>query len=152
MCRRLRSCIPHHVQQFFDAVQRHLVLGGKCKATLQDAAAAYQEDMLGPRGHIDMDHYEERLKLVLGIHGYRVALELLAQTAAMGSLDKEDIRSYGQTLRVWGEVDEDQIPHVLEVLEHDGYLRRHPDGYRFESGLLEDWQRARQGLPVTSFT
>ena len=151
MCRRLRSCIPHHVQQFFDAVQRHLVLRGKCRAKLQDAAAAYQEDMLGPRGHIDMDHYEERLKLVLGIHGYRVALELLAQTAAKGSLDKEDIQSYGQILRAWGDGDEDQIPHVLEVLEHDGYLRRHPDGYRFESGLLEDWQRARQGLQITSF-
>ena len=152
MCRRLRSCIPHHVQQFFDAVQRHLVLEERRMATLEDAMAAYQEDMLGPRGRIDMDHYEERLKLVLGIDGYRVALELLAQTAAKGSLDKEAIHRYGQTLRVMGDGDEDQISHVLDVLEHDGYLRRHTSGYRFESGLLEDWQRARQGLQITSFT
>ena len=152
MCGRLRCCIPHHVQQFFDAVQRHLALAGKRSATSEDAGAAYREDMLGPRGRIDMDHYEERLKLVLGIDGYRVALELLAQTAANGSLDKEAMQGYGQALRALGDGDEDRIPHVLDVLEHDGYLRRHPGGYRFESGLLEDWQRARQGRSVAPFT
>ena len=98
MCRRLRSCIPHHVQQFFDALHRHLTLQGECVATLEDAETAYREDMLGTRGRIDMDHYEERLKLVLGIDGYRVALELLARTAVKGSLSKEAIQIYERTL------------------------------------------------------
>ncbi len=99
-----------------------------------------------------MDHYEERLKLVLGIGGYRVALELLARTAAKGSLDKQAILSYERTLRAMGDGGVDQIPHVLDVLEHDGYLGRGPNGYRFESGLLEDWRRAREGLPFVPFT
>ena len=152
MCRRLRSCIPHHVQQFFDALHRHLTLQGKCDAILEDAESAYREDMLGTRGRIDMDHYEERLKLVLGIDGYRVALELLARTAVKGSLNKETIQIYGRALGALGDGGADRIPHVLDVLEHDGYLRRQPDGYKFESGLLEDWQCARKGLPFVPFT
>lgn len=152
MCRRLRPCIPHHVQQFFDAIHRHLTLEGKSEATLRDAETAYREDMLGSRGRIDMDHYEERLKLVLGIEGYRVALELLARTAAKGFLEKEAIEMYRQAIAFLGDGSADQIPHVLDVLEHDGYLQIQPNGYRFESGLLEDWQRARCGLPFLEFT
>ncbi len=152
MCRRLRSCIPHHVQQFFDALHRHLTLQGKCDATLEDAETAYREDMLGTRGRIDMDHYEERLKLVLGIDGYRVALELLARTAVKGFLNKEAIQIYRRTLGALGDGGVDRIPHVLDVLEHDGYLGRQPNGYKFESGLLEDWQRAREGLPFVPFS
>lgn len=152
MCRRLRSCIPHHVQQFFDALHRHLTLRGRRAATLSDAETAYREDMLGTRGRIDMDHYEERLKLVLGIDGYRVALELLARTASEGLLHKQAIQAFGQTLASLGDGGADQIPHVLDVLEHDGYLGMQSEGYRFESGLLEDWQRAREGLPFLPFT
>ena len=43
------------------------------------------------------------------------------------------------------------IDDVLRVLEHDGYLGPRGDGYRFVSGLLEDWWRARHGrhfLPI----
>lgn len=35
------------------------------------------------------------------------------------------------------------IPH--HVLEHDGYLTPSGDHYRFTSGLIEDWWRARHG-------
>ena len=147
MCRRLRCCIPHHVQQFFDALHRHLKIQERWNATLEDAEVAYREDMLGTRGWIDMDHYEDRLKLVLGIDGYRVALELLALTATEGSLRPESIRRYERTLRASGDGGVASIPFVMEMLERDGYLARRPDGYRFESGLLEDWQRARRGLP-----
>ena len=37
------------------------------------------------------------------------------------------------------------VEDVLHVLEHDGYLARQGDGYRFVSGLLEDWWRVRYG-------
>ena len=151
MCRRLRCCIPHHVQQFFDALHRHLKIQGRQNATLEDAEIAYREDMLGTRGRIDMDHYEDRLKLVLGIDEYRVALELLALTATMGSLRPESIRHYKGNLHALGDNGETSIPFVLEILERDGYLARRLDGYCFESGLLEDWQRARRGLPFVPF-
>ena len=41
--------------------------------------------------------------------------------------------------------DEVSIDDVLYSLEHDGYLERHASDYRFISGLLEDWWRARHG-------
>ena len=31
------------------------------------------------------------------------------------------------------------------MLEHDGYLAPYGDGYRFVSGLIEDWWRTRHG-------
>ena len=34
---------------------------------------------------------------------------------------------------------------VLHLLEHDGYLERRNGGYRFVSGLLEDWWSNRHG-------
>ena len=35
------------------------------------------------------------------------------------------------------------IPELLYILEHDGYLEPHEGGFRFVSGLLEDWWRTR---------
>ena len=35
---------------------------------------------------------------------------------------------------------------TLEVLEHDGYLERKADRYRFVSKLLRDWWKARHAF------
>ena len=35
MCRRLRRCVPHHVQQFFDSLHEHLRRDGKNVATIR---------------------------------------------------------------------------------------------------------------------
>lgn len=130
-CSRIRSCVPHHVQQFFEAVHRHLRIANSSRATLEIADRAYREDMLGARGQIDMDHYENRLRLVLGPDESRVARQLLARAARTGGLDVPAA-----------------VPFVADILEQDGYLIRQGQKLRFVSGLLEDWQRARQGLPV----
>ena len=152
MCRRLRSCVPHHVQQFFDALHRVLRLAGRSMATLEDAERAYRNDMLGTRGRIDLEHYEERLKLVLGPERFQIALELLARTARERLLGSAAVNSYQGELRAIGEGDDSGIPFVLDVLEHDGYLAKNEKGeFRFRSGLLEDWQRARHGLPFRRF-
>ena len=44
------------------------------------------------------------------------------------------------------------IKDVLHVLEHDGYLTRGDGGYRFVSGLVEDWWRARNGRAFVPFS
>ena len=44
------------------------------------------------------------------------------------------------------------VPLVLEVLVQDGYLTRQGEEFRFASGLLEDWQRSRRGLPINPLT
>lgn len=149
MCQRLRACIPHHVQQYFDAVQRRLRLAGRTRALLQDVDEAYGNDMLGTRGRIDRDHYEDRLKLILGLKAYPLALEILARTARAGVWTANDQRAYEDELQTLGEGGATTMSLVLDVLEHDGYLASHEDGYRFESGLLEDWQRVSLGLPPT---
>ena len=148
VCHRLRCCIPHHVQQFFDAIHRQLRLAERSDAILEDADTAYRHDMLAARGQIDMDHYEERLKLVLGTDAYRVALELLARAASEGSLSPESISAYKSMLDVSQDAGAASVPFVLEVLMHDGYFTRQGEEFRFASGLLEDWQRSRKGLPI----
>lgn len=102
---------------------------------------------------VDGDRFfEERLKLVLGTDAYRVALELLARAASARSLSPESINTYKSMLDVSQEAGAASVPFVLEVLIHDGYFTRRGEEFRFASGLLEDWQRSRKGLPINPLT
>ena len=114
---------------------------------LEDVARVYASEMLSVRGQADLDHYESRLKLVLGPDGYRAALYLLTEAAVNdGVLQRGAIDRYGEHFRVWAVADHSvPIDDVLRVLEHDGYLEPRGDDYRFVSGLLEDWWCARHG-------
>ena len=146
MCDRLRCCVPHHVQQFFDYLHEHLRRTGTSRATLADVEQVYQRDLLGVRGQIDLEHYEGRLRLALGADGYRSALDLLTEAAVNGgSLTRSAIEEYRRL--AGASQSENQVPaeDMLHALEHDGYLERHDDGYRFVSRLLQDWWHARHG-------
>ena len=149
MCRRLRCQIPHHVQTFFDAVHEYLRRARRTRASLQDIETVYIGDMLGVRGQIDLEHYESRLRMVLGTAGYRIALELLTEASvSKGVLRDDAINRYCEYVRSQiedAQVDLLAVEDILHVLEHDGYLGRESDGYRFVSGLLEDWWLARYG-------
>ncbi len=144
MCRRLRCLIPHHVQGFFDALDEDLRLAGRRQATLDDVERVYENEMLGVHGQADLEHYESRLKLVLGPAGYRDALDLLTEAAIhQGVLSRDSIVLYGDHFRARAATEPVPLDDVLRVLEHDGYLEPRGDDYRFVSGLLEDWWRAR---------
>ena len=146
MCRRLRCQVPHHVQQFFDGLHEYLRRAGRQNATPQDVEHVYTDEMLGARGQTDLDHYESRLKMVLGTELYRLALDLLTEAAMDdGRLRSVAIEQYAAHFSGPAEADPDPVTNVLYVLEHDGYLARQGDDYRFVSGLLEDWWRARHG-------
>ena len=147
MCRRLRCQIPHHVQQFFDNLHEHLRRAGREEATMEDVERVYTSEMLGVRGQMDLEHYEGRLKMVLGREGYRTALEILTEAAVSGGGLRGDVIDRYRELEERGQGGGDPVPvrDVLLLLEHDGYLERQGDGYRFVSGLLEDWWRARHG-------
>ena len=144
MCKRLRCQIPNHVQRFFDALHEDLRRARRCAASLDDVERVYKGDMLGVRGQMDMEYYESRLKMVLGDEGCRVALDLLTEAAVAKGLLEDDAIARQRDLQA---VEGDPVPidDVLHVLEHDGYLERHEGGYRFISGLLEDWWRTRYG-------
>ena len=146
MCRRLRCQIPHHVQRFFDTLHEDLRRAGQRNASLEDVERVYDSEMLGIRGQMDLVHYEGRLRMVLGDEGYRAALEMLTETAVNdGRLRGDAIGQYRESLAAEAGTDPPLIEDVLHVLEHDGYLARQGDGYRFVSGLLEDWWRRRYG-------
>ena len=152
MCRRLRCQIPHHVQQFFDNLDLHLKRAGRRAASLDDVERVYTGEMLGARGQLGLQHYEDRLRMLLGNEGYRIALEMLTEAAANGGrLSSEAVARYRGCFPVHAETPNPNgssaVPaeEVLYVLEHDGYLAREGAGYRFVSGLLEDWWRLRHG-------
>ena len=149
MCRLLRCLVPHHVQMFFDCLEEHLRRVGRRRASKDDVKRVYAAELLGVRGQMDLDHYESRLKVVLGPEEYRAALDLLTEAAVEGGcLRRGAIERYASYFgaRIH-EGDRHPVPfvHLLGVLEHDGYLVRDGDDYRFVSGLLEDWWRARHG-------
>ena len=153
MFRRLRCGIPHHVQLFFDKLHEHLRRNQRREATSADVDHVYSQDMLGVRGQVHLEHYQTRLRMVLGDGGYQVALELLTEAAVSdGGLTDLALRPY-EAYR--SDVsDHACLPtkDLLHVLEHDGYLARQDDGYRFVSGLVEDWWRARNGRGFVPFS
>ena len=159
MCRRLRRQVPHHVQSFFDHLHEYLRRHGRSDASLADVERVYTDEMLSVRGQIDLEHYETRLRLVLGTTDYRTALELLTEAAVGGGfLRDETVDRYCEYLDAFegGTAGRPTvIDDVLRLLEHDGYLERLDGGFRFVSGLLEDWWRARHGryfVPVSQRT
>lgn len=150
MCQRLGCQVPHHVQRFFDCLHQHLRRHGRDRADIADVDAVYEQEMLGVRGQMDLEHYESRLKMVLGSTGYRMALELLTEAAVAGGRLESDVvdtfHNYYETSKEGEAVpDSIRVADVLRVLEHDGYLDREGDGYCFVSRLVQDWWLARYG-------
>ena len=146
ICRRLRCCVPHHVQQFFDYLHQHLRRSARTTATIEDVALVYERELLSVRGQIDLEHYEVRLRLVLGDEGYATALELLTEAAVNdGLLTPQALRLYRDALASSDADGGLPIEDVLYALEHDGYLERNTGGYRFVSRLLQDWWLTRHG-------
>ncbi|MDE0409726.1 MAG: ATP-binding protein [Alphaproteobacteria bacterium] len=148
ICRRLRCCIPHHVQMYFDKLHDRLRQAGRQAATEEDTEWVYLHEMLSVRGQMDLQHYEDRLRTILGTAGYPAAMELLTATAVSGGLDGDAVDRYRAHFAA-GAGDAGPggptVGDVLHVLLHDGYLEPQDGGYRFRSGLLEDWWRNRWG-------
>ena len=151
MCRRLRCCVPHHVQQFFQHLNDHLNRNRSTEATLDDVRQVYEHELLSIRGQIDLVHYEGRLRTVLGDQGFTTALALLTEAAVNGGLLTHETVGRYRDLHPFSPTQGDiSIDVVLYSLEHDGYLERQEAGYGFVSGLLEDWWRSRYGQNFTS--
>lgn len=148
ICRRLRCLVPHHVQQFFDHLHEHLRRAGRIRANLNDVEHVYRDELLSIRGQMNNEHYQSRLRIVLNETEYPAALELLTEASVNGGLLRDETinqyRKHFQTVQAPGGPFLN-LEDVLYLLEHDGYLVRHADGYRFLSGFLQDWWQARNG-------
>lgn len=135
---RLGCCIPHHVQMFFSHIYEDARHRGTLVCSTSDVDRVYAERMLGPRGHAELDHLVERLEMILDVQQAELATALLSETAALGELTPSAARSLVPDPRA--------LREILGTLEHDGYLRREAEGYRFVSGLFGDWWRERFGF------
>ena len=152
MCRRLRCCVPHHVQQFYFYLFEELVCQDRRTADLDDVDRVYQDEMLGMSGQVDLHHYETRLNAVLGARRYWIARELLTEAAVNnGILRDESVKHFVALLGRASGTSIDSVRSVLRILEHDGYLCKEPSGYRFVSGLVEAWWRKGHGGFFVSF-
>jgi hypothetical protein len=149
MVNMLGCCIPDHVQMFFSHVRDHCVRRNVLEFHKEEVAEVYQDEMLGVRGHPELTHYEERLKMVLGLELLPLGLDMLSEAAITGCLSHNALKvlqrdySFQQCTAVEAETE------ILGVLEHDGYLRATPNGYVFVSYLVKDWWKKRYSLSFT---
>ncbi len=147
---RLLGCnIPHHVQMFFRHAHDWCVYHRRRSICSSDVQEIYKTELLSIRGHAELTHYEERLKMVLGEEIFPLALELLTEAAVVGRLTAEATGAIAQSQSLCTLPVADAQRQVLEVLEHDGYLERTEDCYQFVSRLLRDWWKARYEFGYT---
>jgi hypothetical protein len=146
MVRRLGCCIPHHVQMFFTHVYDRCIRRDRMDFFPDEVNDIYENEMLGIRGHAELTHYEDRLKIVLGPDIFPLALEMLSEAAVVGCLGKEALSALQKGYQFEGTIAQKAEEEILRVLEHDGYLKAGKDGYRFISRLLQDWWKKRYGI------
>lgn len=141
LLRSLGAGIPHHIQMFFDHLRQHLKKQRVSAAFPEDVERVYRERMLSSRGHRDLIHYEERLKLVIEPARLPLALDLLTEA----SLDALTWISAKQLARdhIAATSDAAAVTDILAILQHDGYLRLEGGSFRFESNFVRDWWRNR---------
>ena len=75
MAEMLGCCIPHHVQMFFGHAYDCAFRRRRTADSTADVAGIYETEMLSIRGHAELTHYEERLKMVFGDEIFSLALE-----------------------------------------------------------------------------
>ncbi len=143
---KLGYFIPHHIQMFFDNIYIDWKRREYDVVTPQHVDRVYDKQMLSIRGHAELSHMEERLKMAFGLVIYPVALEILTETAMKGYLDGES------AIAICGTVDDPEIKpepllrEILEILQHDGYLEQKGSRFTFISHLLKDWWERRFGF------
>ena len=135
--------IPHQVQSFFARLREFARIQGRDRVTVDDVAEVYRTELLGPAGRGDLMHYETRLADALDDGGRRIAMEILAEAAVQGVFTADARRALERLHTALFDDAPARVTEVLDLLEHDGYLGRGPDGHGFSSSLLKDRWAAR---------
>lgn len=139
---RLGYLIPHHVQMFFDNIYTDCRLNSCMEVTKERVDEIYNAKMLGIQGHAELSHMEERLKTAFGMDIYPLALEIITETAVTGSLDSQRAMKICDSYGIEDRSSKDILRDILEVLQHDGYLKQEGASLVFVSNLLRDWWKA----------
>ena len=152
MIERLGCAIPHHVQMFFSHVYTHARRRRLESIWSKDIDEVYERDMLGVRGHAELTHYEDRLRLVLGDDIMTLAMEMLTEAAVTGSLTAaayQKLQGASSPYSLDGIDVKTAQQEIIRVLEHDGYLQNNGGEYRFVSSLVRDWWKSRHSFAYT---
>lgn len=134
--------VPYHVQVFVDELRRDADRRPDRRVSAADVGRVYQGPFLSGAVRAHLLHLESRLGTVLGEgDDLRLGRDLLTQAAVAEPLTERDA-----SLLAADVVDDDarRLPalrQALEILEHDAYLARGDDGWRFRSRLVRDWWR-----------
>jgi len=134
-------CIPHHVQVFFENVYEAYRIQKLPKVTVLTVEHVYQQKMLGARGHAELSHLEERLKMVLGVPLQALAIDLLTEAAVAGSLSATAAVYLAE--EHLDPMDASILREILDILQHDGYVEERSGGYAFVSKFQRDWWKSR---------
>jgi hypothetical protein len=147
--KRLGYVIPHHVQMFFDNIYTDCRLHSKVEVTKERVDEIYNTKMIGIQGHAELSHMEERLKIAFGMEIYPLALEIITETAVTGFLGAQRAMKICDCYRIEDRSSKDILRDILEVLQHDGYLKQEGESFVFVSNLLRDWWKAHFGFGYT---
>ena len=146
---KLGYLIPHHVQLFFDNIYTDWKRRRYQEVTPEHIDEVYNTQMLSIKGHAELSHMEERLKMAFGLEIYPVALEILTETAVKGYLESEAAMSICRGIEEFGRDPKATLREILEILQHDGYLEQEGDRFIFISHLLRDWWKRRFAFEYT---
>lgn len=149
---KLGYLIPHHVQLFFDKIYVDSKLHSWKEVTVDRVDKIYKTKMLSIQGHAELSHMEERLKMAFGLEVYPLALEILTEAAVTGYLDAKAALTICKDYVFEGLTSREVLRDILEIFQHDGYLRQKGEEFVFVSNLLKDWWKRRFGfgyLPVS---
>ena len=104
---------------------------------MKDVESVYSQRMLSVEGQVHLEHYEGRLRSILGTERYELALEILTEAACGGRpLTVGTLGLFRNHAEHSLGLPRSTVSDVLSVLEHDGYLRALDGKYGFVSGLL----------------
>lgn len=103
--------------------------------------AIYEKHVVrGNAGNFQLSHMEERLRKSFSEKEYDLAMNILWSVAQLGDGVQQ---SCLDRISADSKTGADSLRSVLDVLEHDGYLERSGNEWRFLSKLLRDWWSVR---------
>jgi hypothetical protein len=134
--------VPYHVQLLMDEIRRDADRRGDRRVTAEDVARVYGGPFLSSAVRAHLLHLETRLERVLGEgDDLRLARDLLTQAAVTEVLTTADATILAEDVVEDGGQRAAALRDVLEILEHDAYLARGADGWRYRSRVVRDWWR-----------
>jgi Predicted ATPase (AAA+ superfamily) len=136
--------IPYHVQLFFFYMHEYCRAQGKTSVLEQDVKEVFDRRMLNTKGHSDLTHMESRLLKMFTSGEFPFVRDVLTQAAIAGRIRPIDIRVLWKRNELSPKDYLSIVPHIFDVIEHDGYLQKCSDGsYEFVSNLLRLWWKAK---------